>query len=73
MPAGEDPFLGFDLLEHTVTGTPILANAMAYLECHMTTHLDIDGDHDLFIARIVGGGGGEGEPQVHLREDGFKY
>ncbi len=72
-PPGEDPFLGFDLVEDTVTGVPVLADAMCYLECQMTTHLDIEGDHDLFIARVVGGGFNTGEPQVHLRENGFTY
>jgi flavin reductase (DIM6/NTAB) family NADH-FMN oxidoreductase RutF len=69
----EDPFLGFELVENTVLNLPILAGALCYLECQMTTHLDIEGDHDLFIARVAGAGCGKGEPHVHLRENGLKY
>ncbi len=70
---GEDPFLGFDLLENTVLNAPVLAMAMAYLECEVACHMDVDGDHDLFVGVVRGGRYLGGEPVVHLREDGLKY
>ena len=69
----EDPFLGFEMINKTVTEVPILANVLSYLECELTCHLDVDGDHDLFIGTIRGGSLFKGEPQVHLRENGFSY
>jgi flavin reductase (DIM6/NTAB) family NADH-FMN oxidoreductase RutF len=70
---GEDPFLGFELLQDTKIAVPILVGAMSYLECELITHMDIEGDHDLFVGRVVAGGVGKGEPHVHLRESGLKY
>ena len=69
----EDPFLGFDLVEPTKLGLPILGSSLAYLECELTCHIDYDGDHDLFIGTIRDGGYIEGEPAVHLRENGYNY
>lgn len=70
---GEDPFLGLDMVQDTVLGVPIVAGAMSYLECEVNCHMDVEGDHDLFVgvvrnARFVGG-----SPHVHLRDNGFKY
>jgi flavin reductase (DIM6/NTAB) family NADH-FMN oxidoreductase RutF len=70
---GEDPFLGLDLLPHTVTGVPILAHTAAYLECEMVCHMDVDGDHDIFVGVIRAGAYFGGEPHVHLRENGMRY
>ncbi|HCD33402.1 MAG TPA: hypothetical protein DER01_13415, partial [Phycisphaerales bacterium] len=70
---GEDPFMGFEMIHDTVTHVPILAHVMSYLECEVTCHVDVEGDHDLFVGTIRGGRFLEGEPWVHLREDGFKY
>jgi flavin reductase (DIM6/NTAB) family NADH-FMN oxidoreductase RutF len=69
----EDPFLGFELIHDTATHAPILANVMSYIECEVTCHVDVEGDHDLFVGTIRGGKFLEGEPWIHLREDGFKY
>ncbi len=69
----DDPFLGFELLHTTVLNVPILANALAYLECELTCHMDVEGDHDLFIGSIRAGSSAAGKPRVHLRENGFKY
>jgi flavin reductase (DIM6/NTAB) family NADH-FMN oxidoreductase RutF len=69
----EDPFLGFDLLEHTVLHAPVLAMAMAYLECEVACHMDVDGDHDLFVGIVRGGHYNGGEPVIHLRDDGMHY
>ena len=70
---GEDPMLGLDMVGGTVTGVPVMSAALAYLECELVSHLDVDGDHDLFVGRVVGGGFMGGEPDVRVRTDGFIY
>jgi len=70
---GDDPFLGFELLPRTTLNLPVLAGAMAFLECEVTCHIDVDGDHDLFIGSVRNGGAKDGDPFVHLRDDGLKY
>ncbi len=70
---GEDPFLGADLRPNTLMHIPILISAMAFMECEVTTHVDVEGDHDMFVGTIRNGGGTLAEPQVHLRENGLKY
>ncbi len=70
---GEDPFLGLELLPQTLAHLPILASSLAFMECEVTTHVDVEGDHDVFVGTIRRGGAIPGEPQVHLRENGFKY
>jgi len=69
----DDPFLGFEMNTDTVTRVPILANIMSYLECEVTCHVDVEGDHDLFVGTIRGGNFLQGEPWIHLRDSGFKY
>jgi len=69
----DDPFLGFELVHGKLHRLPILANAMAYLECELVCHMDFESDHDLFIGEVKGGACHGGSPRVHLRQDGFKY
>lgn len=70
--ANEDPFLGFDLID-TATDIPIFASAMSYFECELASHLDVEGDHDLFVGKILVGKSNGNEPVIHLRENGFRY
>jgi flavin reductase (DIM6/NTAB) family NADH-FMN oxidoreductase RutF len=52
---------------------PVLADALAYLECRVVDRLPA-GDHELFIARVVEGRVlGEGQPMVHVRKSGLHY
>ncbi|MEX0885040.1 MAG: flavin reductase family protein, partial [Phycisphaeraceae bacterium] len=46
---GEDPFLGFELLPSVLPGLPLLAQCHAPLECALSCHMDVEGDHDLFV------------------------
>ena len=71
--SNDDPFLGFELRQGNLARVPILANCLAYLECELACHMDVDGDHDLFVGRIHGGGRKDGTPKIHLREHGFAY
>ncbi len=69
----EDPFLGFELVQPTASQVPILKGAIAFLECEVACHMDVDGDHDLFVGRVLGGRYRNGKPYIHLRDNGFEY
>ena len=70
----EDPFIGFEMVEQTASGAPIIGQSMSYMECEVVTHMDVDADHDLFVGRVVGGAVmSKDKPFVHVRENGFKY
>jgi len=73
MEINEDPFLGFELLDSSHAGVPILANVLSYVECQVACHMDVEGDHDLFVGRVLRGGFIGGEPHVHIRENGYAY
>ena len=68
----DDPFLGFEMINDTVTNVPILANVLSYLECDLTCHMDVEGDHDIFIGTICGGDLFNGDPHVHLARKRLK-
>ena len=51
----EDPFLGFTLRKSVLGKLPIMSESMAYLECELSCHMDVEGDHDLFVGVIVSG------------------
>ncbi len=71
---GDDPFLGYNLLEGQLPGLPILANAHAFLECELACHMDVESDHDLFVGRVVNGRIlGTGQPLMRLRDSGESY
>jgi flavin reductase (DIM6/NTAB) family NADH-FMN oxidoreductase RutF len=71
---GEDPFLGMPLAKPTLTKLPIIASCRAYVECSLNCHMDVEGDHDIFVGQVVHAGFEPPfTPAVHLREDGFKY
>ena len=71
-PLGAPAFQGLDV-ERPDGAPPVLSEAVAYLECRVADRLPA-GDHDLFIARVVGGRVlGEGQPMVHVRKSGLHY
>ncbi len=70
---GDDPMEGLAMIEDTVIRVPILGDALSYLECELVSHLDVQGDHDLFVGRVVGGRFLNGEPDIRIRKDGFTY
>jgi flavin reductase (DIM6/NTAB) family NADH-FMN oxidoreductase RutF len=52
---------------------PVLNEALAFLECRVVNRYHA-GDHDLLIARVVGGRMlNEGLPMVHVRKTGSHY
>ena len=71
--ATEDPFLGFELVTPTVNKSPVLAGGLGFFECDLVCHMDYEGDHDIFIGKVVNGSYHGGDPFVHVREHGLKY
>ncbi|WP_432799274.1 flavin reductase family protein [Poriferisphaera sp. WC338] len=70
----EDPFLGHDLTAGSIPGLPILSAALGYMECEVACHMDVEGDHDLFVARIISAGKlNDGSPEIRTRATGFEY
>lgn len=52
----KDPAIDpLDLLEHTTlrTGSPCLLRAQCGIDCEVVRHLDLDGDHEMYIGQIV--------------------
>lgn len=49
----ESPFSGVEYLVGSI-GTPVIKDVAAYIECAITTEVDV-GTHTIFIARVVGG------------------
>jgi len=61
-------------LKHMTTGSPVLMRAQTYMDCQLIRHIDIDGDHDLYVGQIREAGVIENsEVSIHLRDDGFAY
>ena len=70
----DDVFLGYDLIEGKFPDLPILASSLSYLECELTCHMDVEGDHDLFIGTVINGDLlRKEEPHIHIRDNGFHY
>jgi len=69
---GEAAFNGLEI-ERSPSNTAVLSDALAYLECQVQSSLST-GDHDLYIARVVGGRVlNEGHSMVHIRKSGLHY
>ena len=68
----DDAFVGLELIREPERA-PILAEALAYLECRFHQRVSV-GDHDLFVLDLLGGKVlGEGQPMTHIRKNGFHY
>jgi flavin reductase (DIM6/NTAB) family NADH-FMN oxidoreductase RutF len=49
-----------------VTGAPVLADALAWVDCRVTSEVP-GGDHVIFIGEVVAGDADEGEPLIFYR------
>ena len=71
----EPAFEGVEIIRG-VTGLPLLAESMGYLEGRVSGQADA-GDHVVYLVEILGAGSGENianqEPMVHIRKNGFNY
>jgi flavin reductase (DIM6/NTAB) family NADH-FMN oxidoreductase RutF len=62
---GHDRFDGLEWRRGNVTGSPLIPGVLAAIEC--TVHERVTaGDHDIFIAEMVGAEVEEGEPLIHF-------
>ena len=59
---GPKDFSGFELLE-LETGSPILANALAFIDCQIVQVVSV-GDHDMFIGQPLAGETRDGNPLI---------
>ncbi len=50
-----DPFLGLST-RMTAAGVPVLLKSLAWLECELTRHLDVEGNCELYIGLVHDGG-----------------
>lgn len=55
-----------------VTGAPLLANALGYLECKVTAEADA-GDSVVFVAEVVGAGVRSNETPLTMASAGFRH
>jgi flavin reductase (DIM6/NTAB) family NADH-FMN oxidoreductase RutF len=71
---GDDPFLGQPLIKPVMAKLPIIATSKSYMECELVCHMDVEGDHDIFVGVLRNAGYSEPfDPMVHLRDDGMAY
>ena len=71
--AGDNAFEAMEIT-HGITGSPILKKALAYLDCELVRHIDVDADHDIYIGLVRDGNllHRAEETIVHLRDNGLK-
>jgi len=62
---GGDKFAGLEIRRGTL-GVPLVANALATLECRVHEHVD-GGDHSIFIGEVVDTQTREGAPLLYFR------
>jgi flavin reductase (DIM6/NTAB) family NADH-FMN oxidoreductase RutF len=68
----EPAFNGLEI-DRATAGAPVLADALAYLDCRVSGRLHA-GDHELFLGEVVAGRVlCEGRPMVHVRKNGSHY
>lgn len=67
-----EAFAGVNILEPA--GVPVLADALAYLDCRLLNACAFGGDHELLIGQIIAGKVlKDGASFTHLRGSGFHY
>lgn len=72
-PPGRDPFEGIDILP-APSGLPVVAAALAWLDCELSDTCDFGGDHDLLVAKVSSGDVVRPGPSfTHVRGNGFHY
>jgi|SRR5581483_1145279 len=70
--SGEQLLATIELEPHP-EGVPVLAEALAYLDCRVTASYPV-GDHQLFVGEVIAGRArGVRPPLVHLRKSGAHY
>jgi flavin reductase (DIM6/NTAB) family NADH-FMN oxidoreductase RutF len=71
--AGDNAFEGLEI-RRGKTGSPILKKGLAYLDCELVRHIDVEGDHDIYIGLVRDAERLRTEdPIVRLRDNGLTY
>ena len=66
--AREDPFVTIPTMT-AASGAPIVKQAVAYLDCELVRHIDLETDYALYVGKVRQGGVlNEGRPAVFLRD-----
>ncbi len=69
--AREDPFVTIPTMT-APSGAPIVKQAVAYLDCELVRHIDLETDYALYVGKVRQGGVlNEGRPAVSLRDSGL--
>ena len=69
--AGDDPFETLPTIEGP-SGSPIVKRAVAYLDCELVRHIDLETDHALYVGKVQQGGVlNEGRPAMYMRDSGL--
>ena len=63
----DDPFLGYAMVDGA-GGVPLLEEALASLTCELSCHMDVEGDHDLFVGIVRAGRSRDGGSAVVAEE-----
>jgi flavin reductase (DIM6/NTAB) family NADH-FMN oxidoreductase RutF len=72
LPPGVSPFDGLSL-RYATSGSPILADALAWVDCRITGEFET-ADHTAVFGEVVEGALlREGEPSMHVRKNGLGY
>ena len=69
---GDLAFTGLEV-HPGANGVPVLSEALGFLECEPTSHLD-SGEHRIFLAKVTAGKmQHDAPPMVHIRKTGMHY
>jgi 3-hydroxy-9,10-secoandrosta-1,3,5(10)-triene-9,17-dione monooxygenase reductase component len=66
--SGGPKFEGVDWRPSAITGSPLITDALAWVECRVELVHDA-GDHELIIGRVLDVGLGEGRPLLYFRSE----
>jgi len=70
---GQPAFEGIEVVRSD-NGTAHLAEAHAYLDCKVTSSVELAGDHVLIVGQVAAGAvQNDLRPMVHLRKNGLTY
>jgi flavin reductase (DIM6/NTAB) family NADH-FMN oxidoreductase RutF len=70
---GDNPFETMEI-RRGVTGSPILNRSLAYLDCQLIRHIDVEADHDLYVGLVRDAALlNNDQVIIHLRDNGLKY
>jgi len=69
--ADDDPFETLQIVE-SPSGSPIVKRAVAYLDCKLVRHIDLETNHALYVGQVLQGGVlNEGRPAMYMRDGGL--